>query len=99
MKVQHDFETHRPPEEFTNLRIVTEGLRDFAVVFDPDNPSNLSLITIWDDLDAARRAAESSDLIREATGGQVKPTGAGSLQISPRPKDAGGSKTGTQTSY
>jgi hypothetical protein len=92
MKVQHDFVTDRPPEEFTDLRIKAEGLRDFGVVFDPDNPSNFSLITIWDDLEAARRAAAGgADLISEAAAGKARPTGAGSLQISPRKKGASAS--------
>jgi hypothetical protein len=89
VKVQHDFVSDRPPEEFADLRIEAEGLRNFGVVFDPDNPSNFSLVTIWDDLEAARRAARGADLIQEAVAGKAKPTGAGSLQISPRPKAAG----------
>jgi heme-degrading monooxygenase HmoA len=92
MKVQHDFFSDRPPEEFLDLRIETEGLREFAVTFDPENPTNFSLITIWDDLEAARRAAGSADLVQEATGAKARSAGAGSLQISPRPKD-------TQTEY
>jgi hypothetical protein len=95
MKVQHDSFSDLPPEEFAELRIEAEGLRNFGVVFDPDNPSNFSLITIWDDLEAARRAAGGVDLVQEATGGKTRPAGAGSLQISPRPKSAGESKTGT----
>jgi hypothetical protein len=94
MKVQHDFVSDRPPEEFADIRIEADGLRDFGVVFDPDNPSNFSLITIWDDLEAARRAAGGGDLIREAVADKAKPTGAGSLQVSP-----GRSRTDTQTSY
>ena len=85
MMVQHDFVSDRPPEEFVDLRIEAEGLRDFGVVFDPDNPTNFSLITIWDDLEAARRAAGGADLVRGATAGKAEATGAGSLQISPRP--------------
>jgi len=92
MKVQHDFVTDSRPEEFADLKIEAEGLRDYGVVFDPDNPSNFSLITIWDDLEAARRAAEGgADLIREAVASRAKPTGAGSLQISPRSKGASAS--------
>lgn len=87
MRVQHDFFTDRPPEEFADLRFEAEGLRDFAVVFDPDNRTNFSLVTIWDDLEAARRAAGSADLVQEVTGTEVRSAGAGSLQISPRPKD------------
>jgi len=85
MKVQHDFVSDRPPEEFADFRVEAEGLRDFAVVFDPDNPTNFSLITIWDDLEAARRAAEGTDVLREVTARDGRPSGAGSLQISPRP--------------
>ena len=89
MMVQHEFVSDRPPEEFADLRIEAEGLRDFGVVFDPDNPTNFSLITIWDNLDAARRAAAGgADLVRGATAGKAEPTGAGSLQISPRPTGA-----------
>jgi len=84
MKVQHEFVSDRPPEEFADLEIEREGLRDCGVVFDPDSPSNFSLITIWDDLDAARRAAGDTDLIRQAAGDKARPTGAGSLQISPK---------------
>jgi hypothetical protein len=86
LKVQHDFVSDRPPEEFSDLRIEAEGLRDFGVVFDPDNPSNFSLITIWDDLEAAQRAAGGADLIEKAAAGKAKPTGVGSLQISARSK-------------
>jgi hypothetical protein len=86
MKVQHDFVSDRPPEEFVDLRIEAEGLRDFGVVFDPDNPTNFSLITIWDNLEAAQRAAAGgADLVRGAMAEKATPTGAGSLQISPRP--------------
>lgn len=89
MKVQHDFVSDRPPEELADLRITAEGLRDYGVVFDPDNPSNYSLVTIWDDMKAARRAAEGTDFIRKATGGKVEPTGTASLLVSPRGKDKG----------
>jgi hypothetical protein len=97
MKVQHDFFSDRPPEEFADLRVEAEGLRDFTVVFDPDNPTNYSLITIWDDLEAARRAAGGADVLREATARDARPSGSGSLQISLRPKGGGGSGTGRQT--
>lgn len=86
MKVQHDFFSDRPPEDFTDLTIKAEGLRDYGVVFDPENPSNFSLITIWDDLEAARRAAAGTDLIQQAVPGGARQIGAGSLQISSRPK-------------
>jgi hypothetical protein len=89
MKVQHDFVTDRSPDDFADLRIEAEGLRDYGIVFDPDNPSNFSLITIWDDLEAARRAASGADLIQRAAAGMAKPTGPGSLQISPRAKGGG----------
>jgi hypothetical protein len=92
MRVQHEFLSDRSPEEFADLSIEAEGLREFAVVFDPENPTNFSLVTIWDDLEAARRAAGSGDLVREATGDKATSSGAGSLQISPRPAD-------TQTEY
>jgi hypothetical protein len=98
MKVQHEFFSDRPPEEFTDLTLEAEGLRDFGVVFDPDNPSNYSLITIWDDLEAARRAAGSEDLVREAAAGRIRPSGPGSLQISAKPKGAGAAGQGTYTS-
>jgi len=88
MKVQHDFVSDRPPDEFGDLRFEAEGLRDFGVVFDPDNPSNFSLVTIWDDLSAARRAARDPDPFGEVLAGMAKATGAGSLQISPKSKNA-----------
>jgi hypothetical protein len=86
MRVQHDFFTDRPPEDFADLRIEAPGLREFAVVFDPDYPSNFSLITIWDDMDAARRAADGAEFVQEATARVARPAGSGSLRISPRPK-------------
>ena len=94
MKVQHDFVTDGSPDDLADIRIEAEGLRDFGFVFDPDNPSNVSLVTIWDDLEAARRAAGGAHLVRVAVAGKAKSVGAGSLQFSPRPK--GGSGRGAQ---
>jgi hypothetical protein len=89
MKVQHDFVSDRPPEELAELRLEAKGLRDYGVLFDPNNPSNFSLVTIWDDLEAAQRAADGTDLLPEDAIGKARQVGTGSLYVSPRQKGMG----------
>lgn len=96
MKAQHNFTSDLSPEELAGIKLEAEGLRDYGVVFDPDNPKNYALITIWDNLEAARNAAGGADLVREATSGRATPSGDASLLISPRGK--GVSET-TQSEY
>lgn len=100
MKVQHNFTSDLPAEELGDLKLEAEGLREYGIVFDPNDPKNCALVTIWDDLDAARNAAGRQDFVREATAGRAAPSGDTTLYISPRGKGtAGTAETGSQTSY
>jgi hypothetical protein len=97
MMVQHNFTTDLPPDELANIRVEAEGLRDQAIVYDPSDPKNVVLITIWDDLEAAKRAAGGADLLQRATGERAAASGQAKLYVSPRSGEAGasGAEAGT----
>jgi hypothetical protein len=101
MKVQHNFTTEVDPAELGDLKLEAEGLRDYGIVYDPNNPRNCALITIWDDLEAARNAASRADFVTENLAARAAPSGGETtLYVSPRGKgSAGTTETGSKSSY